>query len=162
MTTAEVGPMQYTVICPSKRCAERYTPTGDQLVWIVEAAKKGMTFIVINCDCCGVSLFFNPQHPEGLLEPPGPTLLCCPVEACSSGLVVALADPSAAYQCGECANEWTSKAELDDAICAIIAKYPYRAACYIKTGAGWSPVEYEKIPEDYHQMVDGEAPPADS
>lgn len=100
-------------------------------------------------------MFFNPQHPEGVLEPFGTTLLCCPVETCD-GLVVALADYgdlSAEYQCGECGNEWNSKADLDGAITAIIARYPYRRACYVKAESGWSPVECEQLPADYHELV---------
>jgi hypothetical protein len=65
-------------------------------------------------------------------------------------------DPEAVYGCGECGNEWTSKADLDRDIATIIAKYPYRTAYYAKSASGWAPVEYDRLPKHYHDLVESE------
>lgn len=153
--------MQYVVVCENQGCRKRYTPSGDQLAWIERAAREGYRFIMLRCEQCGHQMGFNPQHSEGYLKPE-PTHLCCPIETCD-GLVVELPDHlderrsrEVVYGCGECGNEWTSKADLDRDISTIVGKYPYRAACYAKGESGWLAVEYDQLPENYHELVAGE------
>jgi hypothetical protein len=153
--------MQYVVICQNRECGKRYAPVADQLEWIERAAREGYTFIMLRCQHCGHEMGFNPQLPEGYVEPQ-PTHLCCPVETCD-GFVVLIPDhfderrdSESVYGCGECGNTWTSKSDLDRAISTIIAKYPYRTGCYTKSASGWVPVEYDRLPKDYHDLIASE------
>lgn len=99
---------------------------------------------------------FNPQNEDGIMVPE-PLYMICPVETCD-GMVVAPkggsvnSDPF--YRCGECGTPWLFKADLDRDISSIIAKYPYRASCYVESKDGWEPVVYDEIPTDYSEKVE--------
>ncbi len=41
-------------------CEKEFTPTTEQLNFIYESKEKGMTFIMLKCNKCGLSFSFNP------------------------------------------------------------------------------------------------------
>ena len=76
----------------------------------------------------------------------------CPTSHCT-GWVCYIEDEPPFFGCGECGDEWYSKADLDADIARIIEKYPYRRAVY-RWKNGWQSMPFEQEPADYRDLVE--------
>ena len=62
------------------------------------------------------------------------------------------------WGCGECGSTWRKKKNFMAEITAIVEKYPYRQACYQKSGKNWLPADPGAEPDDYEDRVEEETP----
>jgi hypothetical protein len=141
--------MEWVIPCPNPKCGKVLAPNAEQLAFIQRMHAKGADLMVLQCVACYVNVMYNPQHPRGERKPVAtkePVLFQCPVSGCTHlvGFIEARKGLHGSFWgCGECGTQWGTKKELDAAILASIARYPYRKQCYRKGKSGWEPAEPE-------------------
>ena len=83
----------------------------------------------------------------------------CPVSGCVGSVSwLEEEDPeeTSHWFCDVCGSSWYEKKNLLKEIDAIIEKYPYRQACYVKVAGEWQPADEDSEPDDYEDLVEEE------
>jgi hypothetical protein len=138
--------VEYRIHCQNPRCGKVSKATGARLQFIKKSAAKGMDFIMVECPKCFGSVSYNPQDADGRQEPQSPEpLYACPCKTCDGFICHVTNAGPAFWGCGECGEEWRTRAALFKSITEITKTYAYRKQCYRKVKSGWLPVE----PDDY-------------
>ena len=91
-----------------------------------------MTFAILNCKLCGSSFPINPQHIEKpfIKDEVENQFLRCPTQGCY-GFVV----------------------KINDIYQQNYKKYPYRKNVYIQDNNAYTPVDDDKEPNNYEDLV---------
>lgn len=134
-----------------KNCNKEYELSQEDESFIQKAKRNNMTFAILNCKLCGSSFPINPQHIEKpfIKDEVENQFLRCPTQGCY-GFVVKIND---IYGCGECGNVWNNMHEVYTDISKIIKKYPYRKNVYIQDNNAYTPVDDDKEPDNYEDLV---------
>ena len=132
-------------------CNKKYELSQEDELFIQEAKRSNMTFAMLNCKLCGSSFPINPQNIEKSLikDDVENQFLRCPTQGCY-GFVVKIND---IYGCGECGNVWNNMYEVYTDISQIIKKFPYRKNVYIQDNNTYAPVDDDKEPDNYEDLV---------
>lgn len=83
-------------------CHKCYVPDAAQEAFILDAAAKGMQFLMVTCGVCKQSFALDPQSLQAPEADETVPQALCPVQGCG-GLVVAVDD---FYGCGSCGSVW--------------------------------------------------------
>lgn len=134
-------------------CGQSFDPTQEQESFIQQSARKGMTFIMLQCRNCGLHTAFDPSSERAVGGGESEKKQYrCPLEGCT-GWVVALEDCE--WGCGECGESF-STSRLFDVIEEITTRYPHRGVCYMPTELGYEPAPPSREPADYADLVSEE------
>ncbi|MDR3322843.1 MAG: hypothetical protein LBS89_01390 [Zoogloeaceae bacterium] len=139
------------------KCKCEFVPSPDQMEHLKNSQSKGMKFIMIACSLCGRSF---PMNPMSTKSPDANKKigdgLRCPCKTCS-GIISYVEDATGFWGCGECGTVWFDKNDLFREIENISRRYSYRRKVYVKDkNFGFLPVDLEKEPKNYENLVESE------
>ena len=134
-------------------CKTDFRPTSDQLNFILSSREKRMTFIMLECENCGMSFPFNPSAP-GELDKTSDSPIRTPISGSHGYVSYIDSENEKFYGCGETGAIWRKEENLFRDIELIIKKYPHRTSCYTQIENGWIPNSNE--PENMDDLIDHE------
>ncbi len=115
---------------------------------------KGMTFIMLECNKCGLSFSFNPLSICGLVEEINEMPLRTPISGSHGFVTIVETKDGTFYGCSETGLIWRHQESLFRDIGLIIKKYPYRESCYKMTKSGW--IANSDEPSNIDELIDKE------
>ncbi len=133
-------------------CGHKFKPEGTAKVLLDQVISGDMQLAMIECPSChGYTSVKAPNREQN-----SDVNYRCPVATCIGWVCEVEEDDSMFFGCGECGNVWADHRSLYKAISVIMKTWKYRRKVYVKDGDGWKPVQLNKEPHNYEEMVQKE------